>query len=208
MLGRLLYYAASTFSVQVVLCMRKLRFLALPLVLAMVSGISGYFLQRHFYPEVYSQTTEVAAKKVAKLVGQQRPAIRLPDLQGKPRDLDEWRGKVLMINFWASWCPPCRKEIPDFIRLQDDYADAGLQVVGVAVDELEPVKKLAEEFGINYPSLVESGNSFPLLDAYGNPEGLLPQTIVVDADGMVRANHRGRLTYNVARDLIEPLLDD
>lgn len=189
--------------------MRKLRFLALPLVLAVVSGVSGYFLQRHFYP----QNTEVAIaqsikKKVSALVGQQRPAIHLPDLQGKPRRLDEWDGKVLLINFWASWCPPCRKEIPDFIRLQDDYADAGLQIVGVALDDLEPVANLASEFGINYPSLVETGNSSALMEAYGNGEGLLPQTVVVGVDGVVRVNHRGRLTYNIARDLIEPLLDE
>jgi thiol-disulfide isomerase/thioredoxin len=76
------------------------------------------------------------------------------DLAGKAQALRQWQGKVLVLNFWAPWCPPCREEIPDFIRLQERHGQAGLQFVGVALDDPDKVAAFVDETGINYPILL------------------------------------------------------
>jgi thiol-disulfide isomerase/thioredoxin len=119
------------------------------------------------------------------------PAFSVQALDGRTLSSDEWRGKVVLINFWATWCPPCLAEIPDLIRLQDKYRDH-LVVVGVSEDEAPPdaVKRFAEERGINYPitmSTPELQQLFPGIVA-------LPTTFVLDRDGRMARKHVGLLS--------------
>src|SRR5829696_5684301 len=81
-------------------------------------------------------------------------STRLPDMDGQAQRLDQWQGKVVVVNFWATWCAPCREEIPLFVKLQKQYGDRGLQFVGIAVDEPAKVKPFAAELGMNFPVLV------------------------------------------------------
>ncbi|MGM0564465.1 MAG: TlpA family protein disulfide reductase [Pseudomonadota bacterium] len=136
-------------------------------------------------------------------------AFELPDLQGQIHRHDDWRGQVVMINFWATWCPPCKKEIPDFIRLQDDLADRDIQVVGIAIDEARKVTEFVDEIGgINYPQLIASGSGYGLTERYGNEWGTLPYTVFLNRKGEIVARHyQGILTYEEARDQLLSILE-
>ena len=81
-------------------------------------------------------------------------AASLPDMEGKSQALAQWRGKVLVVNFWATWCSPCLKEIPEFVRMQDKFGNQGLQFVGIAIDNPVKVREFAAKYRMNYPVLV------------------------------------------------------
>lgn len=121
-------------------------------------------------------------------------AFTAPDLNGTPVSLAALRGKVVIVNFWATWCPPCREEIPDLIALQDRYKDQ-LQIVGVAQDSgsLEDVRKFAAEHGMNYPSVMstpEIEKRFPGIYA-------LPTSFILDREGHLAQKHIGMLNASL-----------
>lgn len=140
------------------------------------------------------------------VLGQPRPDFRLPDIEGQVRSISEWDGKVLVVNFWATWCPPCRKEMPAFIELQEQYADKGLQFVGIAIDEKDKVIDFSDTYGVNYPMLVGDLDAIKLGKAYGNRFGALPYTVIIDRGGNIRFTQRGELPRDIAEAEIKKLL--
>lgn len=143
----------------------------------------------------------VAATNVVK-----RSDFSLPDLDGTIRHMHEWDGKVVMLNFWAPWCPPCKKEIPDFMALQDNYADQGFVVVGVTVDTHENAELFADSVGINYPILIAEEEGIELGKLYGNRVGALPFTVFIDREGHLGASFRTEVSYEDAEQALLPLL--
>lgn len=141
------------------------------------------------------------------VLGDRRPGFTLPDLGGALIDIADYDDRILVINFWATWCPPCVEEIPMLIDLQRDLADRGIQVIGVAVEGADPVREFAADFGIDYPVLVGSREGFDLVTEYGNPHGTLPYTVFVGRDGIIRGVHHGLLSREQAEARLEPLLD-
>ena len=123
-----------------------------------------------------------AVEAPAGVLHQLRPEFTLPDLDGRPRRPDEWNGKVLVVNFWATWCAPCRKEIPLLIDLEKRRP--GVQVLGIAVDRAEAVRPFAEELGIGYPILLDDLQG-STMRRYGNRVGALPFTVITGRDGVV-----------------------
>ncbi len=128
------------------------------------------------------------------------------DLDDKTQALRQWRGKVLVLNFWAPWCPPCREEIPDFVKLQDKYRARGLVFVGVALDEKIKVQAFADEMGINYPVLLGEMEAVDLAHKIGNRLGGLPFTVVIDRKGGIVASEVGGLTMARLEKMVAPLL--
>jgi thiol-disulfide isomerase/thioredoxin len=120
------------------------------------------------------------------------PGFTYPDLQGQPRSRSEFGDKILVVNFWASWCPPCREETPDFIELQDAYGD-DVQFIGIAIDDPEPVREFADSFGINYPVLLGDVDAITLSRKLGNRHEGLPYTVVATAKGRIVLRHAGGL---------------
>jgi peroxiredoxin len=118
------------------------------------------------------------------------PAWKLKDVDGNPVTLAQFRGKVVVLDFWATWCPPCRTEIPGYVALQKKYADDGLVVVGVSVDTdgVGPVKKFMKDIGINYVVVMADD---AIQDAYGPLQGY-PTTFIIDRDGQIRNKKLGR----------------
>jgi len=126
-------------------------------------------------------------------------ALTLPDLAGKPQAMAQWRGKVLVVNYWASWCAPCVEEMPAFSRLQEKYAARGVQFVGIGIDDVEKMQAFVRRTPVAYPLLVgdAAGSQTPALQVRG-----LPTTIVIDRDGRLEGSRLGRLDEAT----LEPIL--
>jgi len=133
-------------------------------------------------------------------------ATRLPDIEGRPQALEQWRGKVLVVNFWATWCAPCREEIPAFIRAQERWGTKGLQIVGIAIDEKDKVRPYAAELKINYPILIGGLDGIELARQAGNRLGGLPFTIVFDRQGRLAHSQLGGVNEQKLDALVQPLL--
>ncbi len=112
-------------------------------------------------------------------------ALALPDLRGTNQALEQWKGKVLIVNFWATWCAPCREEMPEFVKAQREFGARGLQFVGIAADEGDKVRQFADEIGLNYPALLGGYGAIELSRTLGNRVGALPFTVIVDRAGRI-----------------------
>jgi thiol-disulfide isomerase/thioredoxin len=133
-------------------------------------------------------------------------ALRLSDLAGQMQDMSQWRGKVLIVNFWATWCTPCREEIPILVRLQDKYRERGLQLVGVAIDQREKVEAFAREFKMNYVLLLGGLETIDVTRQIGNRVGALPFTVVIDRNGAIVDRELGKVKEVPLERLVESLL--
>lgn len=132
--------------------------------------------------------------------------LSLPDLTGRPQSLTQWRDKVLLVNFWATWCEPCREEVPVLIKMQSTHADKGLQIVGISVDSVDKVIDFSLKFKINYPLLIAGFEVVELLRELGNRGGSLPYTVILDRDGNVQTTHLGGLTERELQKLLSKAL--
>jgi len=137
-----------------------------------------------------------------------RPAseFSLPDMSGTVRNSHEWDGKVVILNFWATWCPPCRKETPMFVEMQEQYGATGLQFIGIAIDNAEKVQDFMDTYGINYPILIGEDNAIKIAKDYGNRYGALPYTVVIDRNGNIQFVQRGEMTREMIEGAISQLL--
>ena len=133
-------------------------------------------------------------------------AAPMPDLSGNPVTLAHWRGKVLVVNFWATWCVPCREEIPDFVRLQKEFGDKGVQFVGIAADQADKVSAFASELQINYPLLIGNFAALELAKRVGNKISALPFTIVLNREGRLVHRQLGILKVDKLRSIFGELL--
>ncbi|MGH8661958.1 MAG: TlpA family protein disulfide reductase [Burkholderiales bacterium] len=131
---------------------------------------------------------------------------RVVDVKGAVQSLEQWRGRVLVVNYWATWCAPCREEIPVFVRMQERYGSRGLQFVGIAIDQPDKVAEFAREFGINYPLLLGGIETIELMRQAGNRAGVLPYTLVIDRKGNLVSGEPGGLKEARLENLIRPLL--
>lgn len=179
--------------------MSKLRFTLLALIVAAAAAGGGYALNsaRH------GSSTDTTASPSADAAWRQ---ASFKDLKGTAHRLDEWSGRVLVLNFWATWCPPCRREIPAFVDLQRRYQDAGLQFVGIALDEVANVQPFIAEERVNYPMLIGGSEITMFMQTLGNGVGALPFTVVIDRSGKVLARHQGEWQATLLDAYLLPLL--
>jgi cytochrome c biogenesis protein CcmG/thiol:disulfide interchange protein DsbE len=133
------------------------------------------------------------------------PDFTLRDAGGKPLKLSDYRGKVVLLNFWATWCPPCKAEIPWFIEFQKTYKDKGFTVIGVSLDEdgWDVVKPYLERSRINYPVVVGDAQ---VEQHYGGLESL-PTTFIIDREGRIADVHIGLVTKNIYEEQIRSLVE-
>jgi len=173
--------------------------LAITLV-AILAGAAGFWFATRSEPALPPPPVIVA------VVPEVRPVFTLPDVDGKLRSSTEFEGQAVIFNFWATWCAPCRREIPLLNQLQAEYGSRGLQVVGIAVDTAENVAAYQKELELEYPSLhgeleaVEVGRRFGL-DLYG-----LPISVFTDRQGRIVGSHIGELTREDADAFIAKML--
>lgn len=179
----------------------------LTLILIALAALGGGYLGGAYY--VYQR--DQAQPDAAKALNGDAASTALfkagfSDLAGIRQPLSKWRGKVLVVNFWATWCPPCREEIPEFVKLQTKYGAQGLQFVGIAIDETAKVQAFSDQMGINYPVLVGDLDAVALSQATGNRLGGLPYTVIVDRSGKIAATELGGLSTTKLEATLKPLL--
>jgi peroxiredoxin len=135
------------------------------------------------------------------------PDVSYPDLSGKPHNLREWKGRVLLLNFWASWCAPCQAEIRHLVEYQRQFSAQGLQVVGLGLDDPRKLRNVQRTLQMNYPILAaEEKESRNILGAWGNKSGMIPFTVIFDQNGQVVQAHRGIIDDRLFAKLVKPLL--
>lgn len=118
----------------------------------------------------------------------------LTGLDGQPVAMERFRGRPLIVNFWARWCAPCREEIPELVRLDAAQGADGIEVIGVAIEEadkLEAVRDFAKTYNMSYPVLLAAKNGIPLMKALGNPQAGLPFTVYIGRDGKPAGSKMG-----------------
>ena len=115
------------------------------------------------------------------------------DHQGHRQAVSQWRGKILVVNFWATWCAPCREEMPDFSRLQEKYSDRGVQFLGIAIESREKIAVYADRSTVSYPLLAGGHDAVELSRSLGNGVGGIPYTLVLGKSGEPLLSHTGRL---------------
>lgn len=137
-------------------------------------------------------------------VGTAAPAFALPDLEGKTVRNTDLQGKVVVLNFWATWCPPCREEVPDFVRLQSKYREQGLAIVGLSLDNggAHDVRPFVEEYNVNYTMLIANQET---ADSFGGILGI-PTTFVLDRKGTIVKRVVGKLSAEAFEEAVQPLL--
>ncbi len=139
----------------------------------------------------------------APAIGQPAPVFSLQDVSGKALDLAAYRGKVVLLDFWATWCAPCLTEIPHFVDLQKRYRDRGVQIIGISLDdEAAPVRAFYQKLKMNYPVAIGDAK---LAERYGGILGM-PVAFVIGCDGRIRAQHAGETDASVFERDIVPLL--
>lgn len=135
---------------------------------------------------------------------QKAPALEIRDLRGRTIRLSDYKGKVVLLNFWATWCPPCRAEVPDLVKMQRDYGKSGLQVIGITYppQTVSEVRQFTRELKINYPIALGAKETKSLFDQ----SETLPITIVIDREGNIRDRIEGILLPQEFEQKIKPLL--
>jgi peroxiredoxin len=145
-------------------------------------------------------------KAIDKNAPQQFLAANLPNEQGINQALSQYKGKVLVVNFWATWCPPCREEMPELSELHTEYQSKNVVVLGVAIDDMDLVKAFQQATPVQYPLLVAEDDGMLLANQLGNDKGVLPYTLIIDQRGMVVQTYFGRVTKSQMTSALEPLL--
>ena len=171
--------------------MRPLAITAL-VVSAAAAGSAAYFAVEQRARR--SAPLPVATPSQPAVLADRVPEIRLADRDGTMRSLADWQGKSLIVNFWATWCAPCRREIPLLGELQQSYGPAGFQVIGIAADYRDKVIAYADEAGIAYPLLIGEQEALDAAAAFGVEIVGFPFTVFSDDQGRVIACHVGELT--------------
>ena len=165
------------------------------LMVAAVAGVSGYLFNR---ANLVPSTTEAAVQKLL--------LAPFTDLNGEVHRLSQFRGKVLLVNFWATWCTPCREEMPALNRIHQKYQWNGIEVVGIAADNAPKVRNYAAEMKIGYSLLTAGAEGIAISSQLGNLVGALPFTAVLDRNGRMVYSHAGALTEVSIDAVLKPLL--
>ncbi len=175
-------------------------------LVSLVSLVTGVALFQMWTPartfsEIQSTSPELSQPEYPLSLAE----IPLIDLEGGSQKLGDWKQPILIVNFWAPWCVPCRREVPDLITLQAEYKEQ-IQILGIALDSAENVRSFADEYAMNYPSFL-ANNYIPMYSAvFNNKSGALPFTAIIDQHRNIRYTHTGIISLSVLREKVSELL--
>lgn len=127
-------------------------------------------------------------------------AQTLPDSAGKMQDLSQWKGKKLIVNFWATWCAPCVEEMPELSAMQAHLLSQNIQIIGIGIDSAENIGVFASKYNIAYPLYVAGMNGAELARRMGNANGGVPYTLLISADGKIKKKYFGKLKFDELKE--------
>jgi thiol-disulfide isomerase/thioredoxin len=160
----------------------------------------------YYYVLSPNTTLKNSAAGYSKLSTQLLFASQLPNPDGITQDLNQYKGKIIVLNFWATWCPPCREEMPELSELYTEYKNKNIVVLGVAVDELALVKEFSVATPVSYPLFAAENEGMALGNDLGNDKGVLPYTVIINQDGAVVDTYFGRINKTLLESALRPLL--
>jgi len=166
-------------------------------LVSMLAGVLMFNLLQSDSPTTKSVNTEVPMEL---------HSIPLFDLSGQQTSIGDWEGEILIVNFWAPWCAPCRREVPSLIKIHREYAQQGVHVLGIAFDSEPQVSRFAADYQINYPLFLGGNRTAMYNAAFGNPSGSLPFTALLDRNQRIVFQHNGELSSAQLREQLEALL--
>ena len=175
--------------------MKKKHIIVISLVFLLLAG--AYGLRKYNQRDPFFDLNQ--SGKVA-------PEFSLPKISGGEMKMSDYKGKLVLLNFWASWCPPCRAEIPGFINIQKSYKDKNFTLIGVALEEKASAKRYATDIGINYPSSYGEETAYNVAAKYGNPDGGLPFSLLISPEQKIISVHPGFLSGEKLRVLLDKYL--
>ena len=174
--------------------------IAINLTLAAVVGL-GIWFALHF-----NQAAPTKSNTPVSDIPERLPPFILKDIAGVTRNSTDWNGKILIVNYWATWCPPCREEMPALVEFHSQYESQNVQVIGIAVDNLDQVKEFIGNYGINFPIVVGGDDAIELGQRMGNRIAALPYTAIFARDGKTLYAQPGKITFKSLEKVVKPNL--
>ena len=190
----------------------RLANLAAVILVACLGAVGGYAAWQIFAkgppaePEIVKLMPSKAPPPAANLLGTEAVDFMLPNRAGETRKLSDWRGKTVLINFWATWCGPCREEMPMLEAVYQRLRGRNFDVIGVAIDDPSAIDAFVSEIGVTFPILVADPSALRLTQTYGNALGALPYSVLIDANGTIRYLKTGILHEAELVETVEALL--
>lgn len=129
-----------------------------------------------------------------------------PDENGKPQSLNQYAGKIVVLNFWASWCEPCREEMPELSQLHTEYKDRNVVVLGLAIEDVAAVNEFIKQTPVSYPLFAADIQGMDIAASLGNNKGVLPYTVIIKADGTLAKSYFGRITKPLLEQTLKTIL--
>ena len=176
----------------------------LTLASAVVGLVAGYLVHEWASRPVPDALAPDSAHRLE--IENRRPDFQFVDQDGVHRRMAQWDGNLVVINFWATWCPPCLEEVPVLIELQSRYRPRGVRFVGLALDDIETVRAYAREISLNYPTAAGDAPLLELMRSFGSTTQALPFTALVSPGGKVVERYTGLLNRDVLARRLEELL--
>lgn len=177
-------------------------------LLIIVVAIGAALLGMHFGKAPSSSPNALPTDQGASTAGQKLLTLSLATPEGQPLQLQKWSGKVLVVNFWATWCPPCREEMPAFSRVHEQLAANGVQFIGIGIDTPDNILDFQKKHPVSYPLLLGSYDTLKLTAELGNSSAALPFTVILGRNGSVIHTQMGKMDEPTLKRLLQPLIAD
>ena len=168
------------------------------LISLLVLAAAGFFVYRMFEP---TQGNATAASGVPALY-----AATFPDQDGKAQALSQWRGKIVLVNFWATWCPPCKEEMPELSEFQEKYRGSNVVVLGISTDDVVKIREFSKTSPTRYPLLAGDFEAMALAESLGNSKGVLPFSVLIGPDEGILRIYFGRLDMKKLEQDVKTLI--